>query len=290
MNIFFYNNIKIPNSINILTSNLASAPYDYYVCPTIFRGVNLEKNTENKFIQDITDKLEFFKDFPEKHVFLLDSDSNYYFDELISKGCKVFSNSPDKNTYPMPFFMQSLYGDIDIAACSRKHIEDSQYFISFQGCIKYPASHLRQNLINNIKQIENKYPIYIQTNERYFWSMTKPENQSIERLKYFNNLTNSKFVLCPRGAGTNSARFYETIWHGRIPILISDDTKLPLEKFIDWNYIIRIKENNLESIEQKVLEYLDCHNLQQASLYLQTISKLFTIENLPLLISRELKN
>ncbi len=44
-----------------------------------------------------------------------------------------------------------------------------------------------------------------------------------ERRKSFaETLFRSKFVLCPRGAGTSSIRLYETLAAGRVPVIISD--------------------------------------------------------------------
>ncbi len=43
------------------------------------------------------------------------------------------------------------------------------------------------------------------------------------RRSYAKMLFRSKFVLCPRGAGTSSIRLYETLAAGRVPVVISDE-------------------------------------------------------------------
>ena len=76
----------------------------------------------------------------------------------------------------------------------------------------------------------------------------------------------SKFVLCPRGFGLSSVRFFETLAFGRIPVLISDDTKLPLEEKIDYDkFIIRVEENDLESIESRIIDFKKNNDLMEVS-------------------------
>lgn len=55
------------------------------------------------------------------------------------------------------------------------------------------------------------------------------------RRRFAEILLRSKFVLCPRGHGTSSIRFFETLGAGRVPVVISDDWvppfDLPYEEF-----------------------------------------------------------
>lgn len=50
---------------------------------------------------------------------------------------------------------------------------------------------------------------------------------------YVEVMARSKFVLCPRGQGTASFRFQETLAAGRVPVVISDDWVPPLGP--DWD-------------------------------------------------------
>ena len=66
---------------------------------------------------------------------------------------------------------------------------------------------------------------------------------------YARSITASKFVLCPRGYGPNSVRMYETLALGRIPIIISDGFKLPLEQQIPYKkFCIAVDESKLDQI------------------------------------------
>ncbi|MDX2194776.1 MAG: exostosin family protein [Cytophagales bacterium] len=73
--------------------------------------------------------------------------------------------------------------------------------------------------------------------------------------QYAANMLNAKFILCPKGNGTASYRFFETLQAGRVPVLISDSYVLPA---IDENWddiIITIAENNIRNLEKILLTY-----------------------------------
>lgn len=53
-------------------------------------------------------------------------------------------------------------------------------------------------------------------------NMGKWGTYSISRDEYFKRLSYSKFVICPRGKGLDSFRFYDTIYSGAIPIVIEE--------------------------------------------------------------------
>lgn len=45
--------------------------------------------------------------------------------------------------------------------------------------------------------------------------------------EFADTLANSKFSLCPRGAGTSTFRLFETMKAGRVPVILSDDWVAP---------------------------------------------------------------
>lgn len=53
--------------------------------------------------------------------------------------------------------------------------------------------------------------------------------------RFVNALRRSWTSLCPRGNGSSSIRFYETMCMGRIPVHVSDAYVLPFEKDIDYS-------------------------------------------------------
>ena len=63
----------------------------------------------------------------------------------------------------------------------------------------------------------------------------------------------SPYSLCVRGAGNYSARFYEALAMGRIPVLVNTDCILPLDDKINWKqHCIWVENNNLDSMIEKI--------------------------------------
>jgi hypothetical protein len=65
-----------------------------------------------------------------------------------------------------------------------------------------------------------------------FWDTTLPDFAA-RRAHYAATLARSRFVLCPRGAGTSSIRLYEVIATGGVPVIIADDWVAPAG--MDWD-------------------------------------------------------
>jgi hypothetical protein len=76
------------------------------------------------------------------------------------------------------------------------------------------------------------------------------------RQEYLQNMIDSDYVLCVRGDGNYSIRFYETLCCGRIPVFINTDCVLPYDFEIDWkDYCIWINQNELHLIDEKIAEF-----------------------------------
>ena len=283
MNIYIYNTVipeeilKNPiqqamyrSSFNIKQKTTDNKPYDYYIVPIMFRTSALMQDSEGFYLNKYIESLQYFENYPDKHVFFLQSDINnlYPLGLLLECGARIFCNSCDKrdhNIYPLPFFVYQFPSN------AQKNIIDAQYDICFQGC---SINHqTREKMVQKLKLISEKN-IYLEENKKYFYSQhTSPDDIAIEKNRYFYNMLDSKFIMCPRGAGMNSARFFESIWAGRIPVLIADDARLPLEKIIPWNdLIVRVGEDEM-NIEEKIQEFLNKHNIITVSEQLMKLSR-----------------
>lgn len=69
------------------------------------------------------------------------------------------------------------------------------------------------------------------------------------QMRYADLLTDSKFVLCPKGIGPSSIRLFETMKAGRVPVIISDDWVRPpgprwddLAVFVPEDQVARIPQ------------------------------------------------
>ncbi len=80
---------------------------------------------------------------------------------------------------------------------------------------------------------------------------------AVARRRYVDVLGRSKFVLCPRGAGTASIRLFEVLAAGRVPVVISDEWVPPAG--IDWGACsVRLAENETEAVGER-LETIESH-------------------------------
>ena len=95
------------------------------------------------------------------------------------------------------------------------------------------ASYLRASLL---KQLENNSSITNNIIKRklYRAGVTKNKETHVTTTEFYNNILESQYVLCVRGAGNFSVRFYETLMMGRIPLYVHTDGYLPLSNVIDW--------------------------------------------------------
>jgi hypothetical protein len=76
------------------------------------------------------------------------------------------------------------------------------------------------------------------------------------RSEFFDNILDSDYTLCVRGAGNFSLRFYQTLMCGRIPLFVDTDSLLPDEDTIPWDdYIVRVPEADLGSLPQRLLAW-----------------------------------
>ncbi len=83
---------------------------------------------------------------------------------------------------------------------------------------------------------------------------------------YIDQILGSRFVFCPRGFGLTSIRFFETLRLGRIPILLADDAKLPLESILPYDRcVIRVPERHISLTGQYIDEFIGRTTLSEAS-------------------------
>ncbi len=76
------------------------------------------------------------------------------------------------------------------------------------------------------------------------------------RREYVRNMVESDYVLCARGGGNFSYRFYETLSCGRIPIVVDSDGLLPFHEEIDWRrHGVWIDEAEVDRIGERVADF-----------------------------------
>lgn len=96
-----------------------------------------------------------------------------------------------------------------------------------------------------------------------FTAYHKNPNLNVTMLEYEESLIDSDYILCPRGFGNTSIRFYECLSAGRTPIVIESNGGLPvINKEFDWaKHIIRLGLfSDWESIIKNDWEFLGKSN------------------------------
>lgn len=89
-----------------------------------------------------------------------------------------------------------------------------------------------------------------------YLKQSNQKKREINRQKFVDNIFNSDYILCLRGTGNYSFRFYETLSAGRIPVFVNTDSVLPLDDIIDWKkYCVWVEENEIERIDQILLDF-----------------------------------
>ena len=72
--------------------------------------------------------------------------------------------------------------------------------------------------------------------------------------EFDDNLRTSTYALCVRGTGNFSARFYEALSFGRVPLFVDTDCVLPFEDEIDWkSRTVWVPADELSSIGERLV-------------------------------------
>ena len=84
---------------------------------------------------------------------------------------------------------------------------------------------------------------------------TKAEKQQTTD-EFYQNIAQSAYVLCVRGAGNFSVRFYETLMMGRIPVYVHTDGFLPLSNQIVWRkHVVWVDEKDIHRLDEIVYTF-----------------------------------
>ena len=87
---------------------------------------------------------------------------------------------------------------------------------------------------------------------KVFWGTQEDASKrKKEKEEFIANIINSDYILCARGGGNFSYRFYETLSCGRIPLFINTDCVLPYDFEIDYkNYCVWVEHHELSQADK----------------------------------------
>jgi hypothetical protein len=76
------------------------------------------------------------------------------------------------------------------------------------------------------------------------------------RAEYIQNILDSDYVLCVRGWGNFSFRFFEAMSLGRTPVLVDTDCVLPFDFIHDYKSLcVVVPENKVQQLDQRVSDF-----------------------------------
>ena len=119
-----------------------------------------------------------------------------------------------------------------------------------------PPTYLRKKVLDILDATDTLHTEFLRR-DRYQGGKSKKMDSFKElRNEFYHNIENTDYTLCIRGTGNFSARFYETLALGRIPIFINTDCILPFADAINWKkHVIWIEQNEIPENRTKILDF-----------------------------------
>jgi hypothetical protein len=193
---------------------------------------------------DIENLITLSEQYNKKILLLYNDDdgSIFNFKNSILFRTSLFKSNKPQNYLSLPAFCN------DLKIEEKKIIREKNDLptIGFCGAITHP---IRKQIIEEINKLGFPTNFIVRDN---FWGGDVWGSKV--RSEYINNTLNSDIVICLRGAGNFSYRFYETLCLGRIPLVVDTDLVFPFEDFINYNErIIKINNNKLENLSNDIL-------------------------------------
>lgn len=222
-----------------------------------------------------------------KQVFILGGDYQDELDFIDDKQDAIFfrqsflASKKKKNELLLPSNYGCVAGDLDMYACE---ITDKPK-ISF--CGSKNSHSCRQPLFNILENSED-----ISCNFNYCNVPCRGADDSEIEEKVFNfneNMKSSEFVFCPRGNGNFSIRFYEALLSGRIPIIIKSDNELPFNRYIDWDKLCVISENETTVVED-ILKFHKNNDLIKIQKKCKETFQKYFVDNFDVLMLSEMQH
>ena len=130
---------------------------------------------------------------------------------------------------------------------------EKRYLFSFLGG---STSLLRKRMFNlSFNRPKSGLACLIENTSTYYhWDLAQAGREQRQQ-RYAEILAASHFVLCPRGAGTGSIRFFEVMQAGIAPVLLADDYLLPPN--VPWDtFLLRIPEKDIARLPELLEPHL----------------------------------
>lgn len=119
----------------------------------------------------------------------------------------------------------------------------------------YSATALRASLLHTLQDYPGVRTNFIFRNQYRAGAVTEEERSRTTR-EFYENMRDSDYIVCVRGAGNFSIRFYEALAMGRIPVFLNTDCLLPLDHITDWKkHVVWVEYKDRHLIGEKVADF-----------------------------------
>jgi hypothetical protein len=207
------------------------------------------------------------------------------FKNVITVRLGGFDSSLDENTFIMPPFIDDPYTvlnkepsllDLSIPPTIGfvGHSNGSlaklfkEYFSFLKGNLQrltgmdptdsqnfYPSSSRRFRYLKMLEADSNLETNFIHR-QKYRAGESKESGRTNTQKEFYLNMESNLYTFCIRGTGNFSARFYETLAMGRIPLVLDTDCRLPFGHRIDWvKHIVRVPEREVRQLSSHLLDF-----------------------------------
>jgi hypothetical protein len=221
-----------PHWTNVITRHIPHTPCDTPEEADFIVSTRIPYGSID--VQLIQTVLHSYRDIAHRILVFLLSDYNEPLDVpsnvlLFRAGMYRSHKKPNEYLIPYVWVKEELQGEDDSPPLPK---QTHRPIIGFCGSI---TSHpCRIQHINQVKRAPDLKANFILRTDH--WAGRPHDSQVVQQ--FVKNIRESHFTLCSRGAGNWSARFYQVLALGRIPVVVQTDMILPWEEHIPWQHII----------------------------------------------------
>lgn len=194
------------------------------------------------------------------------------------QGIPVFIEDPLKKIYSNTKIVLSIYGKLPIVGfCGQTNssrinalneifkvlFKNIKYYVglSVNSPQKIQSTSFNRAMVLEIIKKSKKITTKFIERKGYRAGVVSEEARKVTELEFYNNMLESNYIVCIRGAGNFSVRLFETLAMGRIPVFINTDCILPLPNLINWKkHMVWIEFDELHKIEEKIKNFHESHN------------------------------
>ncbi|MGK7905030.1 MAG: exostosin family protein [Hormoscilla sp.] len=113
----------------------------------------------------------------------------------------------------------------------------------------------REYILKNLRKFPDIQTNFV-INQVYSGYLLNPDIKNQLRMQFVNNLLNSDYVLCVKGDGNYSMRFYEALSLGRIPLFVDTECVLPLSERINYHsFCVFVSHQEIKDIGKNILDF-----------------------------------